>query len=289
MKHIQIVKPKVSSDELLLDKVGEIAADEVVDSIATSLPGINIVYKLAKAYVGRGMKLRKQRVLEWVEFVRDNLGKFSQELFNQEEFQDCFVLLIEAYIKERARRKRIIHQRILMQLTNKGQEELARFELERMIQTTTQISYEALNVLDFINAELLGLIEKDIQDQLKVYKEREGVEGIRLEDITRARIIISDYIDKWIYQRYGLNSKEAKKRYGYVKDSPMELQHKITYEEHLKRKELTGPLFELSNLGILIKKDGSPTSGGTTGAGYSLSEYGYKYILYLNSEDDFKI
>ena len=63
------------------------------DAIATSLPGFNIAYKLAKAYTGRGMELRKQRALEWVEFVHDNLGAFSQELFEQEEFQDCFVLL----------------------------------------------------------------------------------------------------------------------------------------------------------------------------------------------------
>ena len=78
---------------------------------------------------------------------------------------------------------------------------------------------------------------------------------------------------------------EAKSRHGYTKDSPVELHNQIAYEEHLKRKELTSPLFELANLGIQIKKDGSPTFGGTTGAGYSLSEYGYKYIAYLNSEE----
>lgn len=285
MKHTQMVKQKTTSDNLLVKKVEEIAADSVADAIATSLPGFNIAYKLAKAYTGRGMELRKQRALEWVEFVHDNLGAFSQELFEQEEFQDCFVLLFEAHIKERASRKRLIHQRVLLHLTHKGQEELARFELERLIQTTTQITYEALNVLDFIKAELLDKIEKDIQEQMKVFQDKDGVEGIRLEDVTRSRILVSEYIDKWIYQRYGLNSEEAKSRHGYTKDSPVELHNQIAYEEHLKRKELTSPLFELANLGILIKKDGSPTFGGTTGAGYSLSEYGYKYIAYLNSEE----
>ncbi len=177
------------SDKLLLKKVGGITADEVVDAIATSIPGINIPYKLAKAYYGRGMALRQQRVLEWVELIRDNLGMFSQQLFEQEEFQDCFVLLFEEYIKERAELKRRIHQKLLLGLTQKDNKALEKFELEKMIWTTNQISYEALNVLNFIEKELFEKIERDIQEQLAKYQEKDGVEGIRLEDITRSRIL----------------------------------------------------------------------------------------------------
>jgi hypothetical protein len=276
---------RTKSDGILLEDVGEIAVDEVVDAIATSIPGINIPYKLAKAYFGRGMKLRQQRVLEWVEFVRDNLGQFSQQLFSQVEFQDCFVLLLEAYIKERAKKKRQIYQRVLLQSTNKGRQELERFELEKMILVTTQISYEALNVLDFVSTNLLSMVEKDIQEQLKVFKDRQGVEGSRLEDITRDRIIISDYINKWIHERYGMNSDLAKKRYGYTNESSIELQHQISYEEHLKQKELMGPLVELSNLGILIKREGHQVFGGPVGSGFSISEFGYKYMSYLDNPD----
>jgi hypothetical protein len=272
------------SDELLLEDIGGIAADEVVDAIATTIPGINIAWKLSKAYLSRSMRLRKQRALEWVEFVRDNLDKFSQKLFEQEEFQDCFVLLLEAYIKERAEKKRRIHQQLLLGLTGKSKKDLEKFELEKMIWITNQISFDALNILDFIKSNLLEKIEEDVQTQLSVFQDREGVEGIRLEDITRARIIVSEYISKWIYENFNSNSAAVKAKYGYAGSPPKDLWHKISYEEHLKEKELTGQLPELSNLGILIEKNGTATWGGTVGSGYSLSEFGYKYISYLTNQ-----
>lgn len=270
-----------TSDKLLLEEVGSIAADEVVDAIATSIPGIDIAYKLAKAYIGRGMKLRQQRVLEWVEFVRDNLGEFSKQLFDNEQFQDCFVLLTEGYVRERVERKRKFHQQILLGITKLSPEELEKYQLEKMITVTNQISLEALNVLLFIKHELLEKVEKDIQEQLKVFKDREGVEGIRLEDITRNRIIISEYINRWIYERYNSNSKTVKKQYGLTNESPKEIRNEVAYKEHLKEIELTGPLPELANLGLLIKKEGSPTWGGSVGSGYSISDFGYEYMEYL--------
>lgn len=271
------------SDKLLLKKIGGITADEVVEAIATSIPGINIPYKLAKAYYGRGMALRQQRVLEWVEMIRDNLGKFSQQLFELEEFQDCFVLLFETYIKERAELKRKIHQKLLLGLTEKNKEEIEKFELEKMISITNQITFAALNVLRFIKTELFKKIENDIQKELNQFKEREGVEGIRLEERTRARIIVSEYISIWIHKNYNVNSDILKDRYGYTDTPEKALWHKISYEEHLKEKELLGPLAELANLGILIKRNGSPTWGGSIGSGYSISDFGYKYISYLTN------
>lgn len=270
-------------DKLLLEKVCEITADKVVDAIATTIPGINIAWNLSKAYFGRGMRLREQRALEWVEFVRDNLGQFSQKLFEQEEFQDCFVLLLEAYIKERAEKKRKIHQQLLLGLKEKNKKELEKFEIEKMIWITNQISFDALNVLSFIKSNILEKIEEDVQKELSVFQDREGVEGIRLEDITRARIIVSEYISKWIYENFNSSSDAVKTKYGYAGSPPKDLWHKISYEEHLKEKELMGQLPELSNLGILIKKNGTATWGGSVGAGYSLSEFGYKYVVYLEN------
>jgi len=286
MKNKTTIKAlQAKSDELLLEEVGGIAADEIVDSIATSIPGINIAWKLSKAYFGRGMRLREQRALEWVEFVRGNLGKFSQEMFEMEEFQDCFVLLLEAYMKERAEKKRKIHQQLLLGLVGKNKKDLERFELEKMIWITNQISFDALNVLDFVKNNLIEKIEEDVEKQLTVFKDREGVEGIRLEEITRDRIIVSDYISKWIHENYNTNSDKVKTKYDYTNTPGKALWHKIAYEEHLKERELKGPLPELSNLGILIKKNGTPTWGGSVGSGYSLSEFGYDYIAYLKKKN----
>ncbi|MCR4329613.1 MAG: hypothetical protein NUV65_03630 [Candidatus Roizmanbacteria bacterium] len=275
-----------TSDELLVEDVRGLAADEVVDAIATSIPGIDIAYKLAKAYMGRGMKLRQQRVLEWVEFVRDNLGEFSKQLFDNEQFQDCFVLLIEGYVKERAERKRKLHQQILLGIAKLTPEELEKYQLERMLMVTNQISLEALNVLIFIRSKLLKKIEEGVQEQLKDYKDKEGVEGVRLEDITRKRIIVSDYISKWIHERYNSNSEIVKKKYNLTSGSSKELRNEIVYKEHLKEIELMGPLPELANLDLLIRKNGVATWGGSVGSGYSISEFGYEYINYLGNANN---
>lgn len=275
-----------SEKNLLVEDVEGIAADEVVDIIAESVPGINIAYKLVRAYMGRSMKLRQHRVLEWVEFVRDNLGAFSKNLFDNEQFQDCFVLLTEAYIRERAQHKRTLHQQILLNLANLNNQDREKFELERILLVTSQISLDALKVLAFVKNELLKNIEKDIQDQLKAFKDRDGVEGIRLEAVTRSRIIISDYISKWIYEHYNVNSEKLKSKYHYTNSPQPDLWKKLSYEEYLKEKELLGPLPELENLGILIRKDGAPAWGGTVGSGYSLSDFGYKYLAYLDEKNE---
>jgi len=279
----------LTSNKLLLKEVGTITADEVVDAMATSIPGINIAYKLAKAYMGRGMKLRQQRVLEWVEFVRDNLGEFSKQLFDNEQFQDCFVLLTEGYVRERTKYKRRLHQQILLGITKISPDELEAYQLERMIAVTNQISLEALNVMSFIKSELLEKIDKDIEDQLTVFKDREGVEGIRLENITRNRIIVSDYVSNWVYERYNSNSEIVKKEYNLTNETSKEVRNEIFYKEHLKEIELMGPLPELGNLGLLIRKNGTPTFGGSVGSGYSISEFGYEYMKYLDQEEKYEI
>lgn len=280
MKNNKLV---TKSDELLMGEVIDIASDEIIDAIATSIPGINIAYKLAKAYDGRAMKLRQYRALEFVEFIRDNLGNFGKQIFEQEEFQDCFAQLINAYIRERSEQKRKYYQQLLLGLANKNEKELMDFELERMIIVTTQISPTALNVLSFIKkSNLLQQIEEDVQKQLESFKDREGVEGIRLEDITRSRILISDYISRWIHENYNVNSEIVKKKYDFPITSRPEVWHEVSYEEHLKENELMGPLPELANLGILIRKNGSELIGGNVGSGYSLSDFGYRYLDYLN-------
>lgn len=276
IKRIQIEKNK-----LLIQEVASVTADEVVDIIAESIPGINIPYKLAKAYFGHGMKLRQARVLEFIEFIRDNLGVFSQKLFNNEQFQDCFVLLLESFIKERAETKRNIYKRMLLGAAKINSKELEKFELERLIFVTSQISIKALSVVKFIKTKLLDLIDKDIEKELNNFQDREGVEGIRLAEITKNRIIVSEYLSKWIYENYNINSQKLKNKFGYENSPEKSLWHKLSYKEHCKEKELLGPLPELANLGIMIKKEGTPTFGGTVGSGYSLSDFGYQFLEFI--------
>jgi hypothetical protein len=85
MKHIH------KKDKILAKDAALVVAEAVIDEIAKLLPGINIAWGLSKALYGAGMKLRQERVLEWVEMVRDNPTIFTDEIFITRNFR-CFVL-----------------------------------------------------------------------------------------------------------------------------------------------------------------------------------------------------
>jgi hypothetical protein len=132
-------KPKITkSDELLLEEVEKITADEVVDAIATSIPGIDIAYKLSKAYFGRGMRLRQNKVLEWVEMVRDNPHFFTEAILADEDFQDGFVVSLGKYMLERDERKRKIFRNIFMGFTKSDDKQV--FPIEKFTHTLSQLS-----------------------------------------------------------------------------------------------------------------------------------------------------
>jgi hypothetical protein len=90
-----------SKDKILVKDSALVVAEAVVDEIAKLLPGINIAWGLSKALYGAGMKLRQERVLEWVEMVRDNPSIFTEQILSDEKFQDGFVLALEKYIVEK--------------------------------------------------------------------------------------------------------------------------------------------------------------------------------------------
>lgn len=127
-----------NGDKLLLEETGKIAADEIVDAIANSIPGIDIVYKLSKAYLGRCMKLRQYRVLEWVEMVRDNPHFFTEAIFADEDFQDGFVVALGKYMLERDETKRKIFRNIFMGFTESDDKQV--FPIEKFTHTLSQLS-----------------------------------------------------------------------------------------------------------------------------------------------------
>ncbi|MCB9801595.1 MAG: hypothetical protein H6774_00745 [Pseudomonadales bacterium] len=132
-------KPKINrKDKILVNDFIEIAADSVVDAIAESIPLINIPYKLSKALYGAGMKLRQQRVLEWVEMVRDNPSYFSEQVLGDEAFQDGFVIALEKYLTERNTIKRTIFRNIFLGFSQANDKAI--FPLEKFTHTLSQLS-----------------------------------------------------------------------------------------------------------------------------------------------------
>lgn len=142
-------------DRILIKDTLEIAADAVVDAIAESLPLINVPYKLSKALYGAGMKLRQQRVLEWVEMVRDNPHFFTEQVLDDESFQDGFVIALEKYLVERDSVKRMIARNIFLGFTEADDKTL--FPLEKFTHTLSQLSQ--------IDIATLGEVDVNKDDQ----------------------------------------------------------------------------------------------------------------------------
>jgi len=117
----------------------------VADQIASVVPGLNIAWGLSKAVYGAGLKIREQKALEWVEMVRDNPELFTAQLLEQEEFQDTFVYTLEKYICERDEEKRKIIKSIFLGYTSA--DDRKKFELERLINTLSLVSYDGMRLL----------------------------------------------------------------------------------------------------------------------------------------------
>lgn len=117
----------------------------VADQIASNIPALNIAWGLSKALFGAGMKLRQQKVLEWVEMIRDHPEVFTKKLLSQEEFQDGFALALEKYITERNENKRKYFRNIFLGFSTS--EDKYSFTLERFIHTLSQLSIKDIEIL----------------------------------------------------------------------------------------------------------------------------------------------
>ena len=139
----------LEKDKIILED----AMLNTADALFSLIPGINIAWMLSKARYWSALKLRQNRLNEFVEYIQNNLGLFTQDILNTEEFQDWFVIMLEAYLKERNEDKRIIMQKIFLWFGTS--DDIKNFELERMINTVNIIWSQWLKLLSKISIELM--------------------------------------------------------------------------------------------------------------------------------------
>ena len=132
-------------DKILAKDSMIIGADAIVDAVAKSLPGINIAYNLGKAMYGAGMKMRQEKVVEWVEMIQENPGVFAKTIVNEQAFQDGFVYALEKYLIERNHSKRLILKSIFLGFAQSNN--LETFPLEKFMHTLSQLSEVDISVL----------------------------------------------------------------------------------------------------------------------------------------------
>ncbi|MCE5271538.1 hypothetical protein LLH00_09680 [bacterium] len=116
-----------------------------VDVIVSSVPFLGTAWGLAKVLIGSGMQLRHQRALEWVEMIRDNPAVFSEQILQDQQFQDGFVFALEKYIRERNAGKRERMKQVFSgfcKAENKND-----FQLEKFFQVLALLNEKDISVL----------------------------------------------------------------------------------------------------------------------------------------------
>lgn len=136
---------KSKKDKIIVKDSLTIGADAIVDAIAKSIPGINIAYNLGKALYGAGMKMRQEKVVEWVEMIKENPGIFTEKIVSDPAFQDGFVYSLEKYIIERNESKRFIFKNIFLGFTKSNNKII--FSLEKFVHTLSQLSEMDIKIL----------------------------------------------------------------------------------------------------------------------------------------------
>lgn len=130
------------------------AALAVVEEIVSKIPGLNLAYGLSKALFGAGMKLRHQRVLEWVEMIRSNPSIITKQVLSDERFQDGFAVALEKYLVERNEEKRRIFRSIFLGFAKA--EDKTKFPLEKFIHTLSQLGELDIEVLKDVKTDEYG-------------------------------------------------------------------------------------------------------------------------------------
>jgi hypothetical protein len=139
-----------------------VIADALVATLGTE---VVLAWNMAKALFGAGMKLRENRALDFIEFIKANPTIFIKEILATEEFQDAFVFTLENFLRERSEEKREIMKNIFVGFTTADSKE--NFPLERYFHTLTQLSeldIEAFSKVDPERVDPNYLLE-DLQDK----------------------------------------------------------------------------------------------------------------------------
>ena len=156
---------KNDTQKQILKNTSLVAVEAVAASVS---PYLLLAFNFSKSMYGIGLQLRHQKVLEWVEMVRDNPDLFTEKVLESQSFQDGFVYALEEYIKERSDAKRQYYQNIFKNFAQSNERD--EFELERF--------YNSVVLLGNSGAEALKSVQRNNSGPYQVYDDEDNIEGV---------------------------------------------------------------------------------------------------------------
>ncbi len=278
-------------DKILAEEAGDALVEgglAAVDAVVfQGLPGLTTAWKLCKALLGAGLRLRTARALEWVEMVRDNPHVFGEKLLEDESFQDAFVLGLENYIKLRHEEKRAIARTIFLGLASSNDRD--RFALERLHQALGSISVEAIEYLVFLDETIIPRMRADIEAEAARITQNQQKGDEECQWWIKAKWqseTVWDYFEKWLHEEYDPNSDKVKEKYHYNKETSaydVDVQDIFDIETKLrvKGREMMAEYVSLGLFRVDVKISGGLGGGGGS-VQFTITDFGWQFLEYVN-------
>ena len=149
------VYPQPSEEtELALKRLKD-GGNIILDEVIAAIPGLGTAWRLANAWLGAPITLRKERAMEYLMLIKDHPEVFTQQILEDEVFQDGFLNLLEKYLRQRNEEKRNLLSKLL--LTFGASNEKDEFDMEKIFSTIDLLSIEELLVFSaFVNGTVLN-------------------------------------------------------------------------------------------------------------------------------------
>lgn len=227
---------------------------------------------------GYYMALKQEEVNEFIEFIKLHPDKFRKEIVESEEFRNGFVLFFQDYLKIRVKEKRKIAKEIFIGFSQSNDKE--EFDLEKLDDALLKISISSLKILIFLKNEILPMKKEIVREELRAKKIDYSQKSEEWWfNIDWERESLSRFIQKWLFDNYSPNAQKVKNK------------HEIKDDKWDKEKEASKKIYdavdELVQLGILkIRVASGGGFGGSAGAEYDFSKFGYQFIEYLDLHDE---
>lgn len=120
-----------------------------VGVIVSAIPYLSGAWNLYTSLKGAGYKLRVQRVVEFVEDIRNHQDLYTRAVLTSEAFQDGFVIALSRYVLERSKERRRIFRNIFRGFAEA--EDRENFPLEKFVHTLSQLSERDIDALRHVD------------------------------------------------------------------------------------------------------------------------------------------
>ena len=259
-----------------------------VASLAATNPGLLIAWMgISSTYLF--LKEMDPRADDFMKKVHKHMGGITEEIVKSTEFQQSLLVTFDALIRTRNEEKRSVIKNVYLTgyISSKNKQE---FELERLYQTTLNLSTKAINYLSFLVKEILP---SDYADSI-IFPAEQKVSDQLISYFNQ--LIVSDHVTIWIkaksekirtYINENLSLPEDDINEEYINVSMSELAEFETFHEvsaelvsagifylfYKKPNTPITPFLKIKAVENLTNKNGE--------IGYSYTKYGIRFMNYL--------